>query len=323
MKGFAPRPMHPLLQIVLALGLAIGGLSLFTVLALVLASQLYGLSLEAVMQLSAQPNTQPHTWGALMLLQGASLLGAGAGVALLPLITRQPWRRYFAPRPLGSAGWLLSAAALVVVVLPFMSLLIAWNAQAHFPAFLHDFELWARAKEDQAAELTKTLTLLNSPARLLVGMVVIAIVPAVAEELVFRGVIQQNLVRWFHSRHVGVWLAAALFSAIHMQFFGFVPRFVLGLVLGYLYEWSGNLLVPVAAHFTQNASQLLLLFLAQRGYLGAAFNPDANEALPWPVVLLSGLLTAGLLYFLKQRMDVPARLVLSHDGVQPLPADEA
>ena len=82
MKGFAPpRPMHPLLQILLALGLAIGGMSLFTVLALVLAAQLYGLSLEAVLQLSAAPGAQPHTWGALMLLQGASLLGAGAGVA--------------------------------------------------------------------------------------------------------------------------------------------------------------------------------------------------------------------------------------------------
>ncbi|MDO7874852.1 type II CAAX endopeptidase family protein [Hymenobacter sp. ASUV-10] len=322
MKGFAPRLMHPLLQILLALGLAIGGLCLATVLALLLASQLYGLSLAAVLQLSAQPGAQPHTWGALMLLQGASLLGAGAGVALMPAIVGLPWRAYFAPRRLGSAGWLLGAAALVIVILPFMSMLIAWNAQAHFPAFVHDFELWAKDKEDQAAVLTKFLTQLNSTGRLLVGLVVIAVVPAVAEELVFRGVIQQNLVRWFNSRHLGVWLAAALFSAIHMQFFGFVPRFVLGLVLGYLYEWSGNLLVPIAAHFTQNALQLLLLFLAQRGYFGAAFDPDANEALPWPVVLLSALLTAGLLYFLRQRMAAPTSVTLSHDGVSTAAANE-
>lgn len=321
MKGFAPRLMHPLLQIVLALGLAIGGLCLATVLALLLASQLYGFSLEALLQLSAQPVQQPHTWAALMLLQGASLLGAGAGVALMPAIVGLPWGAYFVPRRLGSGSWLLGAAALVVVILPFMSMLIAWNAQAHFPGFLHDFELWAQAKESQAAELTKTLTLLTSPARLLVGLLVIAVVPAVAEELVFRGVIQQNLVRWFNSRHVGVWLAAALFSAIHMQFFGFVPRFVLGLVLGYLYEWSGNLLVPIAAHFTQNALQLLLLFLAQRGYFGSAFDPDANEALPWPVVLISALLTAGLLYGLRRLMAVPVPAFPPPNGLPPA-ADE-
>ncbi|MEJ7662013.1 MAG: CPBP family intramembrane glutamic endopeptidase [Hymenobacter sp.] len=118
---------------------------------------------------------------------------------------------------------------------------------------LHGFELWARDNEDRAAGLTKFLTDFHSPGRLLVGLVVIAIVPAVAEELVFRGGVQRNLVAWFGSRHVGVWLAAAIFSAIHVQFFGFVPRFVLGLVLGYLYEWSGNILVSMAAHFTQNA----------------------------------------------------------------------
>jgi len=141
-------------------------------------------------------------------------------------------------------------------------------------------------REDRAAGLTKFLTQFNSAGRFWVGVVVIAIVPAVSEELVFRGVIQKNLVRWF-SPHVGVWLGAAIFSAIHFQFFGFVPRFVLGLALGYLYLWSGNILVSMAAHFTQNAFQLLILYLTQRGQFGWGFDPDANEALPWPLVLLS------------------------------------
>jgi len=184
---------------------------------------------------------------------------------------------------------------------PFLSALVSWNAGAHFPVALHDFELWARDKEDQAAGLTKFLTDFNSPGRLLVGLVVIAIVPAVAEELVFRGGVQRCLVQWFGSRHVGVWLAAAIFSAIHVQFFGFVPRFVLGLVLGYLYEWSGNIVVSMAAHFTQNAFQLLLLYFFQTKQLPPAFNPDANAAVPLPAVLASAALTAGLLYWLHQR----------------------
>ena len=116
--------------------------------------------------------------------------------------------------------------------------------------------------------------------------------------------IQKNLVRWF-SPHVGVWLGAAIFSAIHFQFFGFVPRFVLGLALGYLYLWSGNILVSMAAHFTQNALQLLILYLTQRGQFGWGFDPDATDALPLTLVIPSVLLTAGLLYVLHRSMSAP------------------
>ena len=187
-----------------------------------------------------------------------------------------------------------------------MSVLIAWNAGAHFPAALHDFEVWARASEDRAAVLTKFLTRFTSGARFAVGVLVIALVPAVAEELVFRGVMQKNLVRWF-SPHIGVWLGAAIFSAIHFQFFGFVPRFVLGLVLGYLYLWSGNILVSMAAHFTQNAVQLLILYLTQRGQFGWGFDPDATDALPLTLVIPSALLHG--------RPALPA--APPHDGPRP------
>jgi len=330
MKGFPARTMHPLLQILVLVGLAFAGLCLGSFVALVLITQVYGYSLAAFGQISANPVGSTHGWAALMLLQGCSLAGLGAGAALLPAVVGAPWAGYFAPRRLSSLGWPLAAGALILVIVPLMSVLVAWNADVHFPAFLHDFELWARAKEDQAGTLTKFLTQFGTAGRLLVGMIVIAVVPAVAEELVFRGVIQQNLVRWFGSRHAGVWAAAAIFSAIHFQFFGFVPRFVLGLVLGYLYEWSGNILVPMAAHFTNNAFQLVLLYLVQRGAFGwnTAFDPDSTAALPWPLALASAVLAGGLLWGLRQRMGAPGATsqmrTVSRQGVvvgpgQPMP----
>ena len=243
-----------------------------------------------------------------MMMQGVLLFAACAGGALaLASALGYGWAEYFSPRRLGAAGgcwrrrrcssW--SSCRLCRRSLPGTRARISRR-------FLHDFEVWARASEDQAAVLTKFLTQLQLRRRgFWWAWWSLPLVPAVAEELVFRGVIQKNLVRWF-SPHVGVWLGAAIFTAIHMQFFGFVPRFVLGLVLGYLYLWSGNILVSMAAHFTQNAFQLLLLYLAQRGQFGWGFDPDSNEALPWPLVLPSALLTAGLLYFLHQRMTAPA-----------------
>jgi membrane protease YdiL (CAAX protease family) len=316
MKGLVPRSVHPAAQLLMLLGLAVAGLCLASLLALVLVNALYGISIPQFANLAAMPDQYPHGWDVLMLYQGFSLAGAGAGALVLPRLLGQSVASYYAPRRLGAAWWPLAAGLVILCSVPFLSALVSWNASVHFPSPLHDFELWARDKEDQAAGLTKFLTDFNSPGRLLVGLIVIAIVPAVAEELVFRGGVQRNLVQWFSSRHVGVWLAAAIFSAIHVQFFGFVPRFVLGLVLGYLYEWSGNIVVSMAAHFTQNAFQLLLLYLAQGKHLPSSFDPDSTQPLPWPSVLASAVLTAGLLYWLHQRW-AAGRAAASPDPALP------
>ena len=320
MKGFLPRTLHPGFQILLLLGFMALGFCVGYAVIFAWAMGGFGLSVGEFQEVVQSPTTHAEGWGLLMMMQGVVLFVAGAGGALaLASALGYRWAEYFSPRRLGAGWWLLAAALLIVVILPLMSVIIAWNAGAHFPAALHDFEGWARASEDRAAVLTKFLTNFNSGARFAVGVLVIALVPAVAEELVFRGVVQRNLVRWF-SPHVGVWLGAAIFSAIHFQFFGFVPRFVLGLVLGYLYLWSGNILVSMAAHFTQNAVQLLILYLTQRGQFGWGFDPDSNDALPWTLVIPSGLLTAGLLYVLHRSMTAPAppnqMFTLSSAGVK-------
>ncbi|GAB3853667.1 hypothetical protein GCM10028822_22680 [Hymenobacter terrigena] len=319
MKGFLPRTLHPGLQILLLLAFMVAGACVGYAIIFAWAQWGFGLSIPAMQQAVLQPATYPQGWGLLMMMQGVLLFCALAGGALgLASALGYGWAEYFSPRRLGAAWWLLVVAVLIIVTLPFMSTIIAWNAGAHFPASLHGFEVWARASEDKAAVLTKFLTKFNTPARFWAGVLVIGLVPAVAEELVFRGVIQRNLVRWF-SPHVGVWLGAAIFSAIHFQFFGFVPRFVLGLVLGYLYLWSGNILVSMAAHFTQNAFQLFILYLAQRGQFGWGFDPDSTDALPWMLVIPSALLSAGLLYVLHRHFTAPApptaMLTLSSEGV--------
>lgn len=320
MKGFLPRTLHPGLQIMMMLGFMVAGACVGYAVIFAWAQAGFGLSIPEMQTALQFPATYANGWSLLMMVQGVLLFTALTGGALaLASALGYGWAEYFSPRRLGAGWWLLAAATLIVVILPFMSTIIAWNAGAHFPAFLHDFEVWARASEDKAAVLTKYLTQFNSTARFGVAVVVIALVPAISEELVFRGVIQKNLVRWF-SPHVGVWLGAAIFSAIHFQFFGFVPRFVLGLVLGYLYLWSGNILVSMAAHFTQNAFQLLMLYLAQHGQFGWGFDPDSNEALPWTLVIPSALLSIGLLYFLHQRLTAPiaptTMLTLSSEGVK-------
>ncbi|QIX61445.1 CPBP family intramembrane metalloprotease [Hymenobacter sp. BT18] len=314
MKGFVSSRLHPLLALLLLVGLMLAAVCLGYFFMLLAGVAFFGVrSMQEFEALLRNPQLSPHGWSMMMLSQVLLLFVGFAGAALaLASIQGRSWASYFAPRRPVPAWWLLLAAAIIVLSLPAMSGLIAWNANAQFPAFMHEFEVWARDKETQAQDLTQYLTQFTSTGRLLVGLLVIAVVPAISEELVFRGVVQKQITRLFGSYHAGVWLAAFLFSAIHMQFFGFVPRLVLGVVLGYLFAWSGNILVPMAAHFAQNAVQILLLYAQQRGTLSATLDPDSTQALPWPWMLLSAVLTLGLLRLAYQKFGYTGAPVVSH-----------
>ncbi|OUJ73478.1 CPBP family intramembrane glutamic endopeptidase [Hymenobacter crusticola] len=305
MKGFVSSRLHPLVNLILLVGIMLAAFCVAGFFIMVIGHLVFGLGALELGNVTQNPAAYEQGWAFTMLSQGVLLfVGFGCSALALAAATGNSLPQYFAPRRPVPLWWLLAAGLLILGTIPFMSGLIDWNAHAHFPSFLKNFEANARAMEDKAQELTKYLTSFTSFTRFLVGLLVIAVVPAISEELVFRGVIQRNLVQWFGSRHLGIWAAATVFSAIHFQFFGFVPRLVLGVLLGYLYEWSGNILVPMAAHFTQNAFQLLLLYLQQR-HVANTFNPDSTESLPWPLVLGSVLLTALLLRGLHRWLAVP------------------
>ena len=303
MKGFVSSRLHPVVNLLLLVLLLLLAFCVAGFLMAVLSNLFFGVGLLEIGNVTKEPSAHPQGWAVSMLSQGVLLfVGFGGAAMALARLTGYSLPDYFAPRRPVPLEWLLGAAGLIILSVPFMSGLIEWNVGAHFPGFLKGWEASAREMEDRAQDLTRYLTQFSTPTRFVVGLLVIAVVPAISEELVFRGVVQRNLVQWTGSRHAGIWLAAATFSAIHFQFFGFVPRFVLGLVLGYLYEWSGNILVPMAAHFTQNAFQIILLYAQQRGALkGAGFDPESTEALPWWWQVLSLLLTVAVLWQLYQR----------------------
>ena len=188
-----------------------------------------------------------------------------------------------------------------IIVISFMavnSVFIEWNANIHFPEFLNDFEQWARARETYAEEITKFLTTFSSMGEFLFAFFIIAVLPGIGEELVFRGLLQPQLHRATGNVHVAIWISAVLFSAIHMQFFGFVPRVLLGALFGYLYLWSGNLLVPMFAHFMNNGFSVLMLYLRQLGIID--IDIETTEAAPWPAVISFAIITFGLLAYLKK-----------------------
>ena len=161
-----------------------------------------------------------------------------------------------------------------------------------------------RNAEDKTAQLTKIMTDFGSVGDLMIGLIVIALLPAIGEELVFRGMFQNEFFRGTGNIHLAIWASALIFSAIHFQFYGFIPRVLLGALFGYLYYWSGTLLVPMFAHFFNNAFGVVMIYLHRHEITD--LNVEDNTAAPVQYVILNLVLTVGLLYYLwKHYQDVP------------------
>ena len=205
--------------------------------------------------------------------------------------------------------WLLTGLV-TLAFMPVNSAFIEWNANVQFPEFVSDFESWARETEEAAARMTELLTQFNSFSEFLIGFTVIAIFAALGEELVFRGMIQNMLHKSFGNIHAAIWISAALFSLIHLQFFGFVPRMLLGALFGYLYYWSGSLWIPIFAHLVNNGFMLILIYLNTTGFID--FDLENSETAPWLAVLIFAIITVSLMFYFRKYF---IKYNSSHDGL--------
>lgn len=156
-------------------------------------------------------------------------------------------RLHFAP--------FIIAVLLIVAIVPFISLLIQLNSAIDLPA-------WLAESEDRARQLTIKLLSYHKTKDLIIVVATMAIVPGIVEEVFFRGIVQTQLHHTFHNKHYAILLAAILFSFFHFQFSGFVPRIVLGILLGYLFMWSDNIWYPIVGHITNNLIATLLFYFS-------------------------------------------------------------
>lgn len=159
----------------------------------------------------------------------------------------------------------LDDAAIVTVLafclIPVTGITGELNSGMRLPELLSGVENWMRGKENMAGRLFELIISPEGKGSLAVNLVMIAILPALGEELIFRGIFQRILTKIFSSGHTAIIVTAFFFSAIHFQFYGFLPRFILGLVYGYLLFWSGTLWLPVIAHFANNAISVIIVYV--------------------------------------------------------------
>lgn len=163
---------------------------------------------------------------------------------------------------------ILIVAITMILAIPFINFLAEWNSKLSFPESLAGLENFMKTAEKDAEKLTLAFLKADKIGTLFINLFIIALIPAVGEELLFRGVFQRIITDWTRNAHIGIWVAAFLFSAMHFQFYGFVPRILMGAFFGYLLVWSKSMWLPMIAHFVNNAFAVIAYYLMDQSAIG-------------------------------------------------------
>jgi len=178
------------------------------------------------------------------------------------------------------------------------------------PVWLSGVEEWISSKENEANGLISLLITSDTIGLMFLNIFILAVLPAICEELLFRGVFQRIFYGFFRSPHSAIWIISFLFSFLHLQFYGFLPRLILGLTFGYLYYWSGTLWLPMLAHFVNNAVPVVFNHFQTLESAG----PDPNIALWKDLIILPVPLTIAVLILLYFRNKFKTNAILIQGG---------
>lgn len=288
-SGSAER--HPFSSLLLLLLLIFAGAFLFTIIGFAIGAAIYGLEPMIKMSSGSTENIQM-----LKLMQIISSFG----MFVLPGIwfsklESDNWADYL---NLKKFSWILAGLTLLIMLglAQFLEYVNQLNKLMTLPGFLKDLESWMLLKEQQMELITKQLLIMPDISSFLVNMLMLAIIPALGEELTFRGCLQKIINRWTGNYHIAIWITAIIFSSIHFQFYGFMPRMLLGALFGYLFVWSGSLWIPVIGHFLNNAAAVVTAYVYQQNgkSVDEMFNQGSTDI---PVMLIATLVSIFLLRY--------------------------
>ena len=184
----------------------------------------------------------------------------------------------------------VSRAEIVLVILlalcafPVILLTGELNAGLKLPHWLSGVEEWIRIREEDADDILSAIMGTRSVSGMFLNLFLVAVLPALSEEMLFRGVFQKVLANLFRSGNAAVWITSFVFSAMHLQFYGFLPRFILGLIFGYIFLWSSNIWLPFTAHFINNAVPVIGTWLG-----GLSLTGDSGGAASGPQIAVAAI----------------------------------
>lgn len=192
-----------------------------------------------------------------------------------------------------SALWAIMAVLALLSATPTMNFIVEWNENLSLPESLAGLQDMMRAAEDSAKASIELLMGGTLVTDLIMSILIIGILAAVSEELFFRGALLGCMMQSRMSKHLAIWLTAVIFSLFHFQFFGFVPRILLGAFFGYLTVWSGSIWVSVIVHAINNSIIVVAEWLSRTGRMDFDINSAGTSS--FTLILASVILTAGII----------------------------
>jgi uncharacterized protein len=274
------------------LGMWLFNMVLAGYLALMLLKPLFGISDYETFMLGT-PKT-PNEVNAFLFVQGLSSIFGFLLTAIM--FAKLEWgsaRKRLLINLSAPLKMFLMALLAIIIAQFFIDFLVELNSKIPLPAALSSL----RDAEKQTEEMLNALLGFHSAFEFLIVSVVLALIPAVAEEFFFRGLLLGGLLRAKINAPLSITITALIFAISHWEFNNTLAIFLLGLFLGYLYYISGSIWVSVAAHFTNNFMQVLFKYLYNIGVIGKDI---ADATMPVYVVIISALLFAGCVYILGQ-----------------------
>ncbi len=270
-------------------------------LALVLVQPVFGIDALGNPYALSQYPSDPKVLHALLFIQTIWALGTFCiPIFLVAKQLNEPFAQFTQMNRSGSLLFFISAPVLLLAVNPLLTFTVQLNENMQLPEALYWLENWMKGAEQSAAELTEAILYSEGTVMLVVKLLVIALIPGICEELLFRAGLQQLLLRKTNRVHLAVWVSAAIFSAIHFQFYGFLPRMLLGGVLGYLMVYSGSLWPGIIFHFMNNATAVVIGHFHLDKSNVALLSEDYSY--PWYATVLSILITAAtVVYWAKKK----------------------
>jgi uncharacterized protein len=273
------------LSLITTLLITIGVMILMQGLGLMLIPPIFNISLDEMLALFTSPANYPEAKLALFFVQG---LGSGlafiiAALIIAKLVDKADFGAKQQIKRFKFKGLLILIFIMFGAIL-FNSLIIDWNANIHLPESLGKIEEFFKETENQRMVMTKFLTDFDSHFEFAIGILVIGLLAGFGEEFFFRGLIQPKMQIYTRNGHLAVWLTAFIFSAIHIQFYGFFPRMLLGAVFGYLYLYSGSLVYPIIAHILNNSFTLVLIYMGKLGKIEFDIEQTQQVSLPYAII---------------------------------------
>jgi membrane protease YdiL (CAAX protease family) len=193
-------------------------------------------------------------------------------------------------------AWVLPVIIFCVMLIssPLIEFLSSINQKLQLPSFLDGLQQWMLRTEAQAEKVTAILLQMKTIPSFIFKLLLVGLFTSIVEEFMFRGCIQTIFTKWTNNAHAAVWITAALFSAFHMEFFGFLPRMMLGVLFGYFVLWSGSIWTAVWGHFINNGTAVIVSYLFQNKMIKV--NPEEQHIFNWAAYLFSLIIVLFLLY---------------------------